>query len=690
MKIKASLDNKAYLSKPQKGEISAISNRIAKHPVSLELWELADKIGNKGYTFCPASFLDGRRKDTNFLEMQLLVLDFDGGVSLEEIEERADKYHLKIAFRYHTFSSTQENPKFRIVFLNDVPITDRSAAEIMIKMLLKIFHEADQQCKDVSRMFFGGRNELIGDVQDSCINIVNSALEFQHFIFEKGPKNYKREIENFARANNIYSINTCLGITCVHDDGTIDDFGAGDLFIYRSVAQFPSIRPSYAIIHGYQPNVRKNTSNTSDYSKVCLDLTNLKGECQLYYDFVKEPHISHDQRFLLMTNMLHIKGGKKNFLSVIKRKEYDKKAWCFYSKYAKDRGYNPQSCDNVCPYADICNHRVNMVLTLKAGERRIKRVGQEEYHAVEEVYNYIYDSLEDAINQRRNGIYLIPAQTAVGKTEAYCSMISKYEYSRFIVAVPTNQLKREVERRLKSHGIRDILVTPSLDEMELPQGLKGETERLYQQGLGRKVAEALRRFVKENRNSEDSKIVSAVEWCKRYLRVEKELPGKRVLVTTHARLVTFTEDIIADRQIIIDEDILSTFFKNIREVSVSTIQKALDIRSIPASLEERLRYILAAADGSYDNFKGFHDFGYIPEEELERKDISENVNDIAFASTFQRDGEQVRYFYPQVMQNGKYIVLSATADKSLYEQYFRGWRITGYPYRRARYKGRLA
>ena len=53
---------------------------------------------------------------------QLFVLDFDEGISLEAIELRAEEYHLEIAFKYFTFSSTEENPKFRIVFLSDVPV----------------------------------------------------------------------------------------------------------------------------------------------------------------------------------------------------------------------------------------------------------------------------------------------------------------------------------------------------------------------------------------------------------------------------------------------------------------------------------------------------------------------------------------------------------------------------------------
>lgn len=685
MKVRVSLDKQPYTRKPKDKEIAAINNRISMCPVTMRLEELADAIGNKGHTFCPATFLEGKRTADNFLETQLFVLDFDGGISLECIERRAEEYRLKIAFRYYTFSSTKENPKFRIAFLNDVPVTDKRCAKIIIRMLLKIFKEADQSCKDVSRMFFGGKG-LIGQVESETIDIVNLATEFQRFVFEKESKNYKRDIAKFGEANNIYVVNNCLGISCVHKDGTFDDFLASDPYIYRSAAVFPSNSPRYAVIFGYQGDVRKKAN---EFLTVRVDLGESRKQCRLYRDFINSPHISHNERYLLMLNMIHMKGGGKRFLSVINEKKYNKSKWRFYMTYAKDKGYKPQGCDSVCPYADFCDHKANLVLTLKKKDKIRKLDGEEEYNSVEEVFHYISAFLEDAINQKIKGLYLIPAQTAVGKTEAYCNMIRSYEQQRFIVAVPTNQLKREVEARLKGMGIQDVLVTPSIDEMELPEELKGEIKWLYQLGLGRKVSEVLRRFVRENKDSSRAEIIEGVEWSSEYLRMEGQLRDKRVIVTTHARLITFTEDIIKDYQVIIDEDILSTFFKNIREVSLSSLNKALEIESISEALEERIRQILDSEEGRYEKLIGSSDYGYIPRSELEKKDIYEDINSIAFASVFQKEGEHVRYFYPQMLPREKYIVLSATINKTLYQKYFYDWYVKSYPYYRARYMGKL-
>lgn len=58
-------------------------------------------------------------------------------------------------------------------------------------------------------------------------------------------------------------------------------------------------------------------------------------------------------------------------------------------------------------------------------------------------------SLKDALYSLKTGIYLIPAQTAVGKTEAYCNLIQQEVGKRFLIAVPTNRLKWEVKKRLQ-------------------------------------------------------------------------------------------------------------------------------------------------------------------------------------------------------------------------------------------------
>ena len=686
MKVKLSLHSDKFRKKPEENKIKKISKEIASCQYSADMQELAYKIGEEGRTFCPAVFKGVKRIVEDFEEMQIFALDFDCGIPFEVVKERADRYYLPIAFAYHTFSSTEEIPKFRVIFLNDVPVTDRHAAKIMILMLMKIFGEADKFCNDVSRMFFGGKG-LIGNSSQESINIVELTISFQRYMFETQPKNYVREIKQFADTNQIACINNCLQISCVHENGTFEDFTDIDPYIYGSGTEFPSNCPKYMIrAHSYQTDVRRKSQIC--YEELRLDFKDIGQKCQLYHDFVKEEHIPHNERFLLLTNLLHISGGNKRFQSIIGKKNYNKTEWRFYAKYAKDRGYKPQACEGNCPYATICNHGVNMVNTVRQKERIRKVCEEERYDHVDEVYKFISDCLNEAISSPVQGIHLIPAQTAVGKTEAYCNLVGNRTSQRFLIAVPTNHLKREVGNRLQQRGVK-AEITLSLDEMDLAKELDSKIKFYYQIGLGQKVVRLLRDYMEENKNADEPEIMNTVNQCRNYLKAYDNMEKYQVLVTTHARLLTFSPDIIKQYTVIIDEDILSTIFKNIRTVSFQTIQTVFDSEKYPAILKGRLEQVIELEDGKYGTFHGISYPGYLSETDLEELEICDNVNEIVTASTFHKEGINIHYFSPQMLAEGKYIILSATSEADLYRMYFSDRCIKDYPYHRAKYQGRL-
>ena len=150
--IIASLDKEIFNHKPSGTDIAKISSRIAHNEIALNsassIRSFAQSIATKGQTFCPATFKDGKRCKENFLQQQLFALDFDNKdesnfVSFDDVKQRADDYDLPILFAYETFSSNKHD-KFRVVFLNDVPITDRPVAEAMQYALSEIFPEADR------------------------------------------------------------------------------------------------------------------------------------------------------------------------------------------------------------------------------------------------------------------------------------------------------------------------------------------------------------------------------------------------------------------------------------------------------------------------------------------------------------------------------------------------------------------
>lgn len=178
-------------------EMAKISKRISKRPVNLSLEELASYVGNDGCSFCPAVFYNGERKSDAFNEMQVFALDFDSEVTFEIIRTRAEKYDLPIAFAYHTFSSTESLERFRVAFIHECPVSNANAAKVILALLIEIFPDADGQCKDVSRMFLGGKGLIF--FQEETFNIAGLALQYQKYEYITNYSNYSRRIKGFAK-----------------------------------------------------------------------------------------------------------------------------------------------------------------------------------------------------------------------------------------------------------------------------------------------------------------------------------------------------------------------------------------------------------------------------------------------------------------------------------------------------------
>ena len=207
--LKVSIDHYKYKIKPTGREIGQISNRICKCDRVVVLKEIKDfelfanLVGEKGCTFCPATFRNESRSQDNFEQMQILALDFDGGISLQQVIERAKKYYLPIFIAYETFTSVGQN-KFRILFMNDISITDKRLAKISMNALLTIFPEADRSCNDISKIYFGGKKLHYFDQSLPTINTEALLMNMTYYLKSKyGITHYKKYIEEFAKKHKI-------------------------------------------------------------------------------------------------------------------------------------------------------------------------------------------------------------------------------------------------------------------------------------------------------------------------------------------------------------------------------------------------------------------------------------------------------------------------------------------------------
>jgi hypothetical protein len=161
--MKLLLDTQYYSQKPKDAEIGKINNRITNFEIDITLDELATEI-IKGKTFVPAtlSTINGekRRQIKYWQSQQIIALDIDKGLLLEDAMEN-QFIKDNATFLYTTFSHKPSEHKFRIIFALDQPVHDYRDYQRIWSYLYGKLPQADKACKDGTRLFFGGKEKFI-------------------------------------------------------------------------------------------------------------------------------------------------------------------------------------------------------------------------------------------------------------------------------------------------------------------------------------------------------------------------------------------------------------------------------------------------------------------------------------------------------------------------------------------------
>lgn len=196
-------DTKPFRSKPSGKEIALINKRFCE--VTSDYVTIAHKVGEQGTTFAPASFHHKRTND-DFKEENLFALDFDNGITFQEIKARSDAYHLPILFAYKTFSWRADHEKFRIVIGFTHTVTDLFTAQSVILVLMELFPECDKACKDPARMFYGGKGLLYLNDRDIQLSPEQLFLSFDTCMRKQyGDKHYTAHLKKFYQRYGIAS-----------------------------------------------------------------------------------------------------------------------------------------------------------------------------------------------------------------------------------------------------------------------------------------------------------------------------------------------------------------------------------------------------------------------------------------------------------------------------------------------------
>lgn len=677
--LNVQIDKESLEEKPNKSKAIMVSGRITDVIWNVSVEELAHIVGNKGHTFLPA-VLDGVRDANHFVSQKIFALDFDGTITVNEFMNRAERYEVKPAFMYETLTSGEEKYKFRAVFINDITIDNRKAAETMIALLRIVFPESDKSCTDVSRMFFGGKKLFYLD-SNNQIDIWNVALSAQAYMKSKDATNYARNIQRFAKK---WEIELNKNVLCIlrRVKEEMEDFDETTNNIIMVNSQESSF--FYLIKKSQSHPIRMHVASEKPRNVIKGIKENaLTEQCCLCREFF-ENDLPHAEKFLVSTNLMHLENGRNMFFKApIENTEKWEMTW----EYNKRHQYKAQHCKEVCPYYEECQART--IVDKVTG--KIQQIEKYVYGDVKDSEKILGEYLYRAVASRDKDIHLVKAQTAIGKTTAYCNLIRDMPHKTFMVVVPTNILQEQVVQELKYRGV-EAYATPNIKDLTKRMGLADlsyEIEELYDKGYGQKVKPRIKGYLSEN--------ADVLTWRQKrelelYLDMKKQFDGSCCIVTTHALFLGLEQSLLQQYEIIVDEDILMTIFKNTSSITFEEMRTALKEGKLNEQCVRRICDLFISEDGCAERYEKLT----LTSAEIDRiydqkMNIRSSLVDFLQADSYHVDlqNERVDFFNARKFPEVKMTIVSATAVSDLYFVFSEYRTVITYEVPIAKYKGCL-
>ena len=115
---------------------------------------------------------------------------------------------------------------------------------MILKMLKKMFPEADSHCFETARLFYGGKglidfNDVVAETGENTFNVYNLVMQFEKFLYTNDKKNFSRNIRVFAHKYQIGLSNNRFNIF-LYNDKSIKVRGL--LFFYIKIPHTPTRR----------------------------------------------------------------------------------------------------------------------------------------------------------------------------------------------------------------------------------------------------------------------------------------------------------------------------------------------------------------------------------------------------------------------------------------------------------------
>ena len=307
-----------------------------------------------------------------------------------------------------------------------------------------------------------------------------------------------------------------------------------------------------------------------------------------------------------------------------------------------------------------------------------------------------------SFNKKQHPVTLIKGQTALGKTTAYGIVMNEVFNDKFVIAVPTHELKEQIYNDLLEMGVKDIMKTPKLG-LIYDDRIRNEEKRLMDIGafgirkkfLAKSIdtlKDKLELEKEELTKDKKDEIQKDIENISNYLE-QNEIVNHYMgnIVTTQDRLFHLHWHLRYTHKLIIDEDILRKCI-TIRKFKLKTLKASCECLSgsLGKELKRKLDKILNAPYKKVKSVKPIYQ-GSLTKEQIEKieEEIEKlnkpiyNIFDVLSINAIYKynekqnkmqglynDDDWVYCLVCRKIPNMTTFVLSATLESEFYEKYF--------------------
>lgn len=449
-----------------------------------------------GQAFAPCIFKENWPKNNHFLYTSTLALDFDDNQDWQKIVEQLKEVGFKPNIYYPTWSCTDNYKRFRIVLFLDEKITDTVIFKQLMKSLIYLTG-ADENGVKISQFYQGSFDATVLDYQVTNL----------------------KEVILWCDSVDLWSSETTK-------------------YVHRN--KFKALFPKT------ENFLKRNKKQNFNYEIACRNSKVFKGF------YLGKTELKYKQLRNLVSNCVYIKGGlplikeKMDLCGTYKTNDYQ--LLHTIPKY----NYFPEQ---ITSFDSSLNGKFKNILAL---EKEIfiplKKVKNDSINQVEEkLYSFLVEE-----KPCETGVFLIKAQTGLGKTQAIIAYMTGNTDRKFLLALKTHTLIDEVYERFSNPSVAKypffnlpFFKKEHLDKIEKLGSVKAFSDTLLE-------SKAYAQFIPEHKMN--------LEYLEKYSIEHSDFLkfGSKVSLITHKKFLNLmqTSSEIEDNfsEIVIDEDFFNLIF----------------------------------------------------------------------------------------------------------------------------------